>query len=358
MKKKILLTMCILALSAITATVALADSAQEDFLKDMADGLKARWTYDSDENAMSRSEFTEYRTTLVKEEYDRLIKYADAEFENEKFNLMAQAYMEAVEIQLDALKYCIELPGLYEVEWAAGYNIRAMLVPEFVDYYSLDVPEEEVAKFRGYNDITYMAETEETSVETEEIVVYDDEGIRVIITGMNELNIGGMSLRVRVENLNHHDIIVATKDHKVVVNGNMMNSTIFAEVQSGKTANTSIDFYQNELDNNGIDEIKDISFGIMILDAETYRELYMGDEKFLVVNEGYKISEKEVYTDKDSIQKVQTLLNQAGYDCGSADGVPGKKTNNALLEFERDHGLSETTDITPELIDAIESAIN
>ena len=55
-------------------------------------------------------------------------------------------------------------------------------------------------------------------------------------------------------------------------------------------------------------------------------------------------------TDKETIKEVQTLLNEKGYDCGTPDGVAGKKTNNMILQYERDKGLEENTDITDELL--------
>lgn len=136
-----------------------------------------------------------------------------------------------------------------------------------------------------------------------------------------------------------------------------MYSPLWAEVQSGKTANVTMSFWKSDLDSAGIDVIREMTMNISIMDANTFDILYKGDEKFVSISEDNKISEKAVYTDKENIQKVQELLNSAGYDCGSADGVPGKQTNSALLQFEKDHGLQETTDITPELIEALENAI-
>lgn len=355
--------MCSMTLCFVTAS---ADEMQDSFLKDMADGLNARWAYDADEKTMSNSECMEYRTSLVSEEYERLSKYSDAEFESEKFNLMAHAYIEAIEMQMDAIKYYTELTDIYDMEWSAGYNLRASLIPDFVDHYGLDVPEEEVAPFRNDSSNLYEVETEaDEEIENNsddnsksEIELYNNEGIIITVTGMDEPNLDYTRFKVKIENLNHHDIIVSTSDYQVVVNGNMIYSPLYAEVKSGKTSNTTMDFFQMDLDKAGIDKIRELSFSILISDAESYMPLYEGENRFLVVSDDYKVSERAVYTDKENIQKVQSLLNQAGYDCGSADGVPGKKTNSALLQFEKDHGLPETTDITPELIAVLEDAIN
>lgn len=363
--KKVIAIISAMSLCICTPIYALADDAQDNFLKDMAEGLTARWAYDSDEDAMSNSEFMEYRTQLVNEEYDRISKYTEEDFENEKFSLMAHAYIEAIEMQLDAVKYYTELPDIYNSEWSAGYNMRAILIPDFVDHYGLDVPEEEIASFRedrGATVSTDAVTSEEIDKDTteennSEIELYNDQGIKVVITGMKEPDYTSTDFYIKVENLNHHNIVVSSDDYQMVVNGRMIYSPLYAEVQSGKTANTTMAFWKEDLDDAGIDKIKEMSMNIMIVDADTFNTLYMGNEKYLSISDDNKISEKAVYTDKENIQKVQELLNSAGYDCGSADGVPGKQTNSALLQFEKDHGLQETTDITPELVEALENAI-
>ena len=47
------------------------------------------------------------------------------------------------------------------------------------------------------------------------------------------------------------------------------------------------------------------------------------------------------------------MLTAAGYDCGTADGIAGKVTNEMILQYERDYGLNEGTDITDELLDSL-----
>lgn len=369
--RKTLLLTAALCVSMSVSMSAMADEVQDNFLKDMAEGLNARWDYETNEDTLSSSEIMEYRTSLVNEEYSRLGKYAEEKFESEKFGLMAYAYIEAIELQLNAIKYYTELPSIYEAEWTTGYNLRAALIPEFADNYGLDVPEEEIAVFRSGNEVASDAENEtlddiETSAaesqspnnQTTGIELFNDEGIKVTITGMEEPNLNSTKINVSIENLNHHDILVSTANSQAVANGQMVPALLWAEVQSGKTSNTTIEFFETDLEAAGIDKINEISFTIQIIDGESFLPLYEGDEKFLVIDDNYQISEKEVYTDTESIQRVQTLLNEAGYDCGVADGVPGKQTNNALLQFERDHGLPETTDITPELIETLEAAIN
>lgn len=44
-------------------------------------------------------------------------------------------------------------------------------------------------------------------------------------------------------------------------------------------------------------------------------------------------------TKKADIKKVQEKLNELGYKCGTADGVAGKKTTEAIKKFQKDKGL-------------------
>lgn len=45
--------------------------------------------------------------------------------------------------------------------------------------------------------------------------------------------------------------------------------------------------------------------------------------------------------DKELIKQVQQALNDKGYDCGTADGIMGKKSKQALKDFQKDNGLTE-----------------
>ena len=42
----------------------------------------------------------------------------------------------------------------------------------------------------------------------------------------------------------------------------------------------------------------------------------------------------------EDVKKLQTKLNELGYSCGNADGIFGKKTNNSLMLFQQDRGLT------------------
>ena len=43
--------------------------------------------------------------------------------------------------------------------------------------------------------------------------------------------------------------------------------------------------------------------------------------------------------DKETTQRIQEYLNEKGYDCGTPDGIAGKKTQAALAQFQEEHDL-------------------
>lgn len=44
-------------------------------------------------------------------------------------------------------------------------------------------------------------------------------------------------------------------------------------------------------------------------------------------------------TSSNLVKQVQTKLNTLGYDCGTVDGISGKKTKAALKAYQKDNGL-------------------
>ncbi|WP_417579843.1 peptidoglycan-binding protein [Pelagibacterium sp.] len=55
-------------------------------------------------------------------------------------------------------------------------------------------------------------------------------------------------------------------------------------------------------------------------------------------------------TNRDVIMRVQVLLGKLGYDVGSPDGIPGPKTSEAVVAFERATGMNESGSINPRLL--------
>ena len=58
----------------------------------------------------------------------------------------------------------------------------------------------------------------------------------------------------------------------------------------------------------------------------------------------------EVHKDKATVKAAQQALNEAGYDCGTPDGVAGKNTKSAISSYQTDKGLTVTGTVTDELL--------
>lgn len=57
--------------------------------------------------------------------------------------------------------------------------------------------------------------------------------------------------------------------------------------------------------------------------------------------------------DKELVKQVQQKLNEAGFDCGTPDGIAGKKTKSAITAYQKDKGLEVTGTINDALLDSL-----
>lgn len=58
----------------------------------------------------------------------------------------------------------------------------------------------------------------------------------------------------------------------------------------------------------------------------------------------------EVITNKEVVTRVQQALAKLGFDVGTADGVVGRKTRDAIRAFEKSTGMSEGGEVNPRLL--------
>lgn len=73
-------------------------------------------------------------------------------------------------------------------------------------------------------------------------------------------------------------------------------------------------------------------------------------EQWRAVYEGKDLTEPVIYTDRETIKKVQTALNAAGFNCGTPDGIAGAKTYAALNAYQEANGLAVSDLITDSLL--------
>ena len=188
------------------------------------------------------------------------------------------------------------------------------------------------------------------------IVVYDQDGYKISVDSINPNDTynGGCTVKVTFQNLTHKNTCLQDNfQSPSYINGLDVNLSGVVNATSGKKGTDVFTAYNEDLKNAGIDKITDVTLNFSIIDTTSFETLANVGPFTFTVNDDGTFSSKQVYTDSETIQEVQSLLNAAGYDVGAADGVPGKKTNSMILQYEQDHGLKEDTAITDELLDSL-----
>ena len=188
------------------------------------------------------------------------------------------------------------------------------------------------------------------------IVVYDQDGYKISVDSINPNDTynGGCTVKVTFQNLTHKNTCLQDNfQSPSYINGSDVNLSGVVNATSGKKGTDVFTAYNEDLKNAGIDKITDVTLNFSIIDTTSFETLANVGPFTFTVNDDGTFSSKQVYTDSETIQEVQSLLNAAGYDVGAADGVPGKKTNSMILQYEQDHGLKEDTAITDELLDSL-----
>lgn len=54
-----------------------------------------------------------------------------------------------------------------------------------------------------------------------------------------------------------------------------------------------------------------------------------------------------------AVQNIQLILNKNGYSAGTADGVMGGKTKDAIMAFQADHDMTQTGEVDEKLVNAL-----
>lgn len=123
--------------------------SQEDFLADLANGLKARWAISdgaTDKDLLNM----DFRASYLNVEQEYIAKYKDASFENDKFNQLVRLYMQGVTLQEEAVSYYADFPIVYNYAWTTGYMMRAYAIKDLHDYFGLEVADANLQEFQDY----------------------------------------------------------------------------------------------------------------------------------------------------------------------------------------------------------------
>lgn len=105
-----------------------------------------------------------------------------------------------------------------------------------------------------------------------EQVIFDSDGLRITVKGMEEDTMAGTRIRLLVENGTQKNIVLS--GDLFVVNGVTMPGYLYAEAAAGTKTNDAIELYGDSLEAAGIVEIQTLrGYDVRIVDTDTYETL-------------------------------------------------------------------------------------
>lgn len=115
--------------------------------------------------------------------------------------------------------------------------------------------------------------TSETAgkTEIENVVLYEQDGLKISADGYSENGTFGPSVRLLLENDGSEDVVVQVNE--CTVNGYMTDTVFSADVMAGKKSKESLVLSRSSLKECGIDTVADIDVSFRIIDASTYMDL-------------------------------------------------------------------------------------
>ncbi|MGN1405113.1 MAG: hypothetical protein ACI4WM_02480 [Erysipelotrichaceae bacterium] len=118
------------------------------------------------------------------------------------------------------------------------------------------------------NGTSEVKEPQKEEVTVAEEVIFEENNIKIKVTGLDTAGWMGPELKLLIENDSAQNITVQTR--LASVNGFMSDSLISEDVAASKKANTSITFSNTDLKNAGIDTISNMQFSFHIFDTDSW----------------------------------------------------------------------------------------
>lgn len=114
---------------------------------------------------------------------------------------------------------------------------------------------------------TSIADTFEYTYDDSGDVVYEGNGVRIVLKGLSEdESFIGPSLVVYIENLGDKNITVQVRD--VSINGFMVDSVFSCDVVAGKRAVDTVTFMESDLEKNEITTIEEIELYFHVFESD------------------------------------------------------------------------------------------
>ena len=122
--------------------------ADEDFVKDMAKGLEARWTLNEQDESkegydaidLQSSEYKVMMISYINAELDCIGKYKDEKFEDSKLQEEAISYINLLNDHIEICDYIpVDYYGKYLEEFQPIYDGRSKIIQDMADNYGVTV---------------------------------------------------------------------------------------------------------------------------------------------------------------------------------------------------------------------------
>lgn len=118
-------------------------------------------------------------------------------------------------------------------------------------------------------------DTPSSFVTLDELVIFDQDSVRITVKGLSNDNFMGPSIKVLVENGSTQNITVQTRNCSV--NGLMMEPVFSCDIAAGKKANDTIIFLNSDLETAQISTIASIEFYLHIFNSDTWDDIMRSD---------------------------------------------------------------------------------
>lgn len=102
-----------------------------------------------------------------------------------------------------------------------------------------------------------------------ELVAVDNDECKITITGIDPSNLFGYTLKVQLENKSAENTYMYTVEN-ASVNGVRCETLLATEVAAGKKANTNINFFDSDLEDNGVGDFTDIELTFRVYDSNDW----------------------------------------------------------------------------------------
>ena len=117
-----------------------------------------------------------------------------------------------------------------------------------------------------------LTDVNQTEPVLPEQVIYDSDGIRITIKGMEENTVTGTNINILVENETERNVVFS--GDLFVVNRVTVPGYLYAEVAAGTRKNDAIEFYTDVLNTADISHMGEIrAYDARIVDTDTYETL-------------------------------------------------------------------------------------